>query len=100
MKEMLFEVQANELRIEKFKREHQIETHHANVDEMPWAALHMPSARNFGYGVTEKSDIFDCVAKVGRLLDESGVMGYGKTEADAILETCRACGVEVKPSDL
>lgn len=58
-----------------------------------WCALHLPSARKFGYGVTETSDFFDCVAKVGRLLDESGVMGYGHTEREAISKTCVACDI-------
>jgi hypothetical protein len=36
-----------------------IETHRcAGLDE-PWMAIHMPSARKFGYGVTETSDAID-----------------------------------------
>lgn len=98
---MLFEVATNPTKLEVFKAKHQIETHYSyGYDDMPWAALHMPTARKFGYGVTETSSFMDCVAKVCRLLDESGVMGHGKTEADAIVETCKACGITVLPSDL
>ncbi len=97
---MLFEVATNPTKLEAFKAKHQIETHNAPGCEMPWAALHMPTARKFGYGVTATSSFMDCVAKVCRLLDESGVMGYGETEADAIVETCKACGITVLPSDL
>lgn len=100
MKDMLFDVPTNERPIERFKRVHQIETHHAPGCEPPWCALHMPTARQYGYGVTDQSSLFDCVAKVGRLLDESGVMGYGATEAEAIIETCKACNITVRPSDL
>lgn len=39
-------------------------------------------------------------SKVGRLLDESGVAGYGNTEAEAIVETCKAVGITVLPRDL
>lgn len=94
----MFSLPKTPTRIEAFKVKHQIETHHC--PGMLWIAVHMPSARKCGYGVTEKSDLFDCISKVGRLLDESGVAGYGDTEADAIVETCKAVGITVLPSDL
>lgn len=97
---MLFDVPRTLPRREQFKKQHQIETHHAPGCEMPWAACHMPAARKYGYGVTAESSLVDCVAKVGRLLDESGVMGYGETEADAIVATCKACGITVLPGDV
>lgn len=97
---MLFNIPRNRTRLEQFKAKQQIETHHAPRCEMPWAALHLPTARKYGYGVHEKSGLMDCVAKVGRLLDESGVMGYGLTEADAIVATCKACNITVLPNDL
>lgn len=84
-------------RIKAFKELHQIETHHAQHMEpksISWCACHLPTARTFGYGVTEESDLFDCVAHVGRLLDESGVMSYGGTEAEAIREVCRVVEIE------
>lgn len=97
---LLFDTPTRPPKIETFKEAHEIQTNFANGCVMPWAALHMPTARKFGYGVTEQSDIVDCVAKVGRLLDETGVMGYGETEADAIIETCKSCNITVLPSDL
>lgn len=85
-------------RIEAFKAKHSIETHCAGVkwrtgDFMPWVACHMPTARQYGYGVTAESDLFDCISKVGRLLDESGVMGYGDTEREAIRATCETVNI-------
>jgi hypothetical protein len=97
---MLFEVATQPTKIEAFKAKHQIETHCCKGADTDWLAIHMPSARKCGYGVTETSSLFDCFSKVGRLLDESGVAGYGDTEADAIVETCKACGITVLPSDL
>lgn len=100
MSELLFDIPATKPRRALFKKKHQIETHFCSGSEPDWVALHMPSARKFGYGVTEKSSLPDCFAKVGRLLDESGVAGYGDTEAEAIIETCKAVGIAVLPSDL
>lgn len=98
---MLFEVEIKPRKVEAFKAAYQIETHYCgSFPENPWLAIHLPSARKFGYGLTERSDLFDCVSKVGRLLDESGIAGYGDTEADAIIQTCKACGITVLPSDL
>lgn len=97
---LLFDVPAVKTRLESFKERHQIETHYCKGAEPDWLAVHMPSARKFGYGVTDASSLFDCVSKVGRLLDESGVAGYGNTEAEAIVETCKAVGITVLPRDL
>jgi len=97
---MLFDVPRTPTRIEVFKVKHQIETRHSAGIRPEWCALHMPTARKYGYGVTETSSLVDCLLKVGRLLDESGVAGYGDTEADAIVATCRACGITVLPADL
>ena len=97
---LLFDVPAGKTRRELFKERHQIETHYCKGGEPDWLAVHMPSARKCGYGVTETSSLFDCVAKVGRLLDESGIAGYGETEADAIVESCKAVGITVLPGDL
>lgn len=100
MSDSLFEIPAGKTRRQLFKEKHQIETHFCRDGNPDWLAMHMPSARKFGYGVTAESTMFDCVAKVGRLLDESGVAGYGDTEADAIVATCQACGITVLPNDL
>lgn len=100
MSETLFDMPATPTKREQFKARHQIETHYCQDGQPDWLAVHLPSARQFGYGVTETSTLFDCVAKVGRWLDESGVAGYGGTEADAIVETCRAVGITVLPNDL
>lgn len=85
-------------RIEAFKKAHSIETHSAGVkwrteEYKPWCACHMPTARTFGYGVTAESDLFDCISKVCRLLDEAGVIGYGDTEREAIRNACAAVNI-------
>lgn len=71
-----------------------IETHRCAGEDAPWMAIHLPSARKFGYGVTETSDMFDCVSKVGRLLDEAGVCTYGKSEQDAVRQLCENLKLE------
>lgn len=73
-----------------FKAQHDIVTYDAGrtFGNGRWIACHMPSARKFGYGVTDKSDFFDCQSKVGRLLDEAGVNEYGNTEREAIRRLC------------
>jgi hypothetical protein len=100
MNDLFPDLPKNPPKIVAFKERHQIQTHHSPGCEPEWCALHMPSALEFGYGVTATDTIGDCAAKIGRLLDESGVMGYGDTEADAIVETCKACHITVLPSDL
>src|SRR5688500_6970377 len=73
-------------KVKAFKEKHGIETHHAvgmARKEHPWLACHMPSARTFGYGVTEQSTLFDCVSKICRLLDEAGVLVEDETEVKA-----------------
>lgn len=77
-------------RINEFKKLHNIVTLKSSLPrkDEPWFACLMTSARKFGYGVTEQSDLFDCVAKVGRLMEESGVLVTGETEADAIRTLC------------
>lgn len=77
-------------KLKAFKVQHGIETHDAGKDwdNGRWLACHMPSARTFGYGVTEASDLWDCQAKVCRLLDERGVNQYGYTEREAIQRLC------------
>lgn len=71
-------------KIRAFKKEHGIETHCGSG----WVAAHLPSAREFGYGCTEDSDLFECFSHVGRLMDESGVASYGLTEMQAIRAVC------------
>jgi len=102
MLEMLFDIPKNKLKITVFKEKHVIETHYARGCEGPWAALHMPTAwREYkDYGVTQHDNIAACFSKVGRLLDESGLAGYGDTEAEAIVATCKCAGIPVLPSDL
>lgn len=53
-----------------------------------WLAVHMPSARSMGYGVTSTSTMFDCFCKVGRLMDDAGIAAYGTTEREAIRKVC------------
>lgn len=87
--------------IEAFKAKHSIETHNAGPkwgrENYPWSACLMPAARKFGYGVTEQSNIYDAVAKVGRLLSEAGYLVEGRTEREAIQMLCQNCDI---PCDL
>lgn len=85
-------------RLEAFKLKHSIQTHSSGVKwrsdvNKPWCALHMPSARMFGCGITECSDLFDCISKACRLLDDAGVIGYGDTEREAIRAACEAVNI-------
>lgn len=75
--ELLFDVPKNPPRIEAFKAKHQIQTHHSPGLESPWCATHMPTVwRKFsGYGVLPTDDLGECMSKVCRLMDESGIMG-------------------------
>lgn len=75
--------------LKAFKEKHNIQTLYTKGIECPWLACWMTRARKFGYGVTEASDLFDCISKVGRLLDEAGVCTYANTEREAIEELCR-----------
>lgn len=79
-------------RLDDFKRRHGIETHKGPVDP-PWLACHMPTARTFGHGVTKDSDLFDCMAKVCRLLDEAGVISEADTEREAVEQVCANMGI-------
>lgn len=102
MTDLLFDVPIQPRRIDAFKTRHQIQTHYSRYSEMPWCAAHMPTVwKEFaGYDVLPTDGLGECAAKVCRLMDESGIMGYGKTEADAIIEACKAAGVTVLPNDL
>lgn len=76
-------------KIKAFKAQHEIETHDAPCNgDTRWVAAHMPSCRKLGYGVTENSTMFECVMHVGRLMDEGGLTGYGKSEIAAVRELC------------
>lgn len=78
-------------RMEAFKAKHQIQTHSAGKtdDDLPkWMAGHLPSCRKLGYGCTATSDLFECAARVCRLMDEAGYVAYADTEREAILELC------------
>jgi len=75
-----------------------IETWRTPGLECPWIAVHLPSARRIGkpYGVKPDGNVFDCISKVGRLLDEAGVTTYGTTERDAIRQLCHNVGIPLQ----
>lgn len=87
--EFLLEVSADRpthhRRLQIFKRENGIVTHNCDGD---WMAAHMPLCRQLGYGVTSQSSLFDCVAKVGRLMDEAELTAYAKSERGAVRLLC------------
>lgn len=82
-------------RIKAFKAANEIQTH--KCCDGDWMAAHMPSCRKLGYGVTATSDLFECAAKVCRLMDEAGYTGYGDTEREAIQQVCENLDI---PCDL
>ena len=84
-------------KIKAFKTLHGIETHHCgNMDrkDHPWIAALMPQCRTLGYGVTDKSDLSDCIIKVERLMYEAGYLVTGETELKAIRTLCKANKIE------
>lgn len=84
-------------RIAAFKRQHKIETHRSREltkEQEPWCACLIERARQLGYGVTSESDLFDCVAKVGRLMDEADLFVTGETEVKAIRLLCELNKIE------
>jgi len=100
----LFEVpqikQHKKSRLKAFKEKHGIETWFSKgfeQDGVPWMACLMPRARQFGYGVTPTSSLCDCVSKVGRLLEEAGVLVEGKTEWLTIKKLCEANNIIFDP---
>lgn len=83
-------------RLESLKQSFGIETHFSKafeIDDNPWIAGHLPTARRMGYGVTDKSDLFDCVAKIGRLMEDNGSLVEGRTEREAIHLLCKNLGL-------
>lgn len=94
---LLFDVPATRpshaRRLHIFKRENCIETHDGGSPDLSrWMAAHMPSCRRLGYGNTPQSSLFDCVANTCRLMDEAGLVGYGRTEREAVRELCEQIG--------
>lgn len=66
-------------------------------EDHPWVALHKPSVNRFSaYGGNSSMSIPEAFAKVGLLLEESGVLVTGETERDAIRELCHNIGVPVQ----
>jgi hypothetical protein len=86
-------------RIKAFKAKHEIETSYCRGIQCPWAAAHLPTARKLGagYGLNEKSNLGECLARVCRLMEESGCMVCEDTEIKAIKQLCRYVNI---PCDL
>ena len=84
-------------KLEAIKNAFGIETHHCPGMEEPWVACHMPSARRIGkgYGVQATDDLFECVSKVCRLLDEAGVIQYAQTEREAVHFVMSEIGIPI-----
>jgi hypothetical protein len=64
-------------------------THYCEDDQKPWIAVDMDRARELlaEHDLTdeEKTDIGALMAGYCRVLDDMGLIGYGQTEAEAIL---------------
>lgn len=98
MSAFLFEVPKNKTRLQLAKETHGIETHHAPPGvENPWCAIHRQLVvdRFSGYGVTEEMSMGEIFSKVCRLLDEMNLVGYGDTEAEAVLDLCRNLNIPI-----
>jgi len=77
-------------RIKAFKIENGIETHDAGPPPSygRWCAVLVEKAWNdFSFYCEDKS-LFGLMAGAGRLIDESGLSGYGDTEITAIRNLC------------
>lgn len=65
-------------------------THYAEHMPEPWMAIHKDSAFKLlkDYNLTElqKADVGYLIAAYCRLLDEAGLIHYGKTESEVILK--------------
>jgi len=85
-------------RLSAIKSALMIETHYCRgMNELAWLAVHMPSALAMGkgYGIKSTDDLFECFSKIGRLLDESGIAQYGRTEREAIHKVCEHLGLPI-----
>ena len=74
-------------------------THYCEQEPEPWLAIHREAALKIlnCYNLThkQKTDVFWLTAGYCRLLDESRLIHYGKTKAEAV---SRACGL-MSPND-
>ena len=75
-----------ETRLEKIKRENGIWTHHAKVPVDPWTAWLLPDISN-------DAEFMEQVSRYCRMHDESGHIGYGDTEADAVSQLCKQMNI-------
>lgn len=75
-------------RIEAYNNELQFFVHHCPGIQDPWLAIHKESAFKAlsGYNLSdnEKKDVFYLMAGYCRLLDEAGLIHYGKTKAEVL----------------
>lgn len=85
-------------KLARFKSENGFQTHNCGVQMVDkdwggqWMAVHMPTGYIIGasYGVKPGDSLIAMCAKICRLLDDSGAVGYGRTEAEAVREVCHA----------
>lgn len=80
-------------RIESFKKEFDIETHYCKAFEdehFPWMACKMDIAKRIRqpYRTSQSESLGAIMADVCRLLEESGVVAEGNTEAESIRQLC------------
>lgn len=82
-------------KITAFKNAHGIVTHRTpfSREELPWCACLINEARKLGYGVKPDSDVFDCISKVGRLMEELGILVCAEGELSAIRLLCEQNGI-------
>lgn len=89
----LFTVARNETRLEKFKREHGVQTHRSAVPP-PWIALSIPECKEV---FSEYGDVGDTIGEIMsgfcRLIDEGNMLGVGHTEEAACLDLARRMGI-------
>lgn len=99
MSDLLFDVPRNKARLEIAKETHGIETFRSSIDrkDKPWMAIVRPVIVKAleGYEDVSKMEFGQIFAGYCRLLDDWNLVGYGETEADAVLDVCRNCEIGV-----
>ncbi len=81
-------------KLELAKEKHSVETFHSDlpIEDHPWIACHMPTARRIAQqyeGVSVAAwSLPELFAGYCRLIEESGAEATGETEVDAVLALC------------
>ena len=83
-------------RLAAFKAKHGIVTHSNRDTHDPgrWVAVKIPPHRLDSGKPLDGIPLWEMFADFGRLLDEGGWTGYGRSQREAIRELCREQGID------